>query len=376
MASDSNDLAFVLDDTEKGEDGPGAFVRTIKSVVQMVPGGRSKVISRGVDQARFPQLRWTAFALTSSPLPIPRLATENRWLMSPGDKVRLCDISVPGPAKGGIFDGIEGGPARRAKRSIKLIAKLQHGYTNHHGHAFVEWVIYLMGGDRSQLILQLVNKFIDHVEGRGNGREVRFATKFGLVYAAMQIAIDAGLLPWQPNLALKVAGKEQLEVLARVIESDRRRKKTTSVVQAVAKCIAASSGNEKTLSDVLERCSPLHPLVAALLGPISRRRFGQNQRSLFGFLNSAEPHGFQDFLRDAEDDACYLPDRLWDYLRANLEPSILASPDGHRWSMAVESIERCETRCGDDLYLKSLKALAPIDLQGTLGIARDCRNPE
>jgi hypothetical protein len=206
-ASDSNDLALVLDDTEKGEDGPGAFVRTIKSVVHMIPSGRSKIISRGVDQARFPQLRWTVFALTSSPLPIPRLAAENRWLMSPGDKVRLFDIAVPSPAWGGIFDRIKGSPAKRAKRSIKLIAKLQHGYTNHHGHTFVEWAMYLMAKDRSQQILQLVNKFIDHVRARGNGWEVRFATKFGLVYAAMQIASDAGLLPWQPILALKVATK-------------------------------------------------------------------------------------------------------------------------------------------------------------------------
>ena len=31
------------------------------------------------------------------------------------------------------------------------------------------------------------------------------------------------------------------------------------------------------------------PSPACLLGPLSRRRFGQNQRSLFAFLNSAEP---------------------------------------------------------------------------------------
>ena len=49
---------------------------------------------------------------------------------------------------------------------------------------------------------------------------------------------------------------------------------------------------------MLEACWPLHPVVACLLGPISRRRFGQNQRSIFGFLNSSEPHGFQDFLND------------------------------------------------------------------------------
>ena len=68
MASDSNDLAFVLDDTERNAKMRRVrCVRTLKSVVHMVPGGRSKIISRGVDQARFPQLRWNAFALTSSP---------------------------------------------------------------------------------------------------------------------------------------------------------------------------------------------------------------------------------------------------------------------------------------------------------------------
>jgi hypothetical protein len=207
MASDSNDLAFVLDDTEKCEDAPGALVRTLKSVVHMVPGGRSKIISRGVDQARFPQLRWNAFALTSGPRSIRKLAAENRWLMSPGDKVRLFDIGVPGPEKGGIFDRIKGDNSQRAQRSIALIAKLQRGYLNHHGHAVPLWVQYLMATDRSKRILQLVDEFIDHVKARGNGWEVRFALKFGLVYAAMQMGTDAGILPWRPTLALKVARK-------------------------------------------------------------------------------------------------------------------------------------------------------------------------
>ena len=45
------------------------------------------------------------------------------------------------------------------------------------------------------------------------------------------------------------------------------------------------------LAEMLEDCWPLHPVTACLLGPLSRRRFGQNQRSIFGFLNSAEPQG-------------------------------------------------------------------------------------
>ena len=111
-----------------------------------------------------------------------------------------------------------------------------------------------------------------------------------------------------------------------------------------------------------EACWPLHPVVACLLGPISRRRFGQNQRSIFGFLNSSEPHGFQDFLKHASVQELYGPDRLWDYLRVNLEPSILASPDGHRWALAAEALERCEAIGGDALHVRLLKTIAVIDL--------------
>ena len=99
-----------------------------------------------------------------------------------------------------------------------------------------------------------------------------------------------------------------------------------------------------------------------MLGPLSRRRFGQNQRSIFGFLNSTEPQGFQDFLRSAGDGDLYTPDRLWDYLRINLEPSIMASPDGHRWALAADVLERCEAMGGEELHLRLLKTIALVDL--------------
>ena len=54
----------------------------------------------------------------------------------------------------------------------------------------------------------------------------------------------------------------------------------------------------------------MHPIVSSLLGPISRRRFGQNQRSIFGFLNSSEPLGFQDFLKEHEKGRTPNPDVL------------------------------------------------------------------
>jgi len=165
------------------------------------------------------------------------------------------------------------------------------------------------------------------------------------------------------DLPVNVAGDEQLELLSRAISTDRWPVEPEALSVQVAEHIRSNRpGASRDLAKTLDATWPLHPVVAALLGPISRRRFGQNQRSLFGFLNSAEPYGFQDFLRDAGDTDRYGPDRLFDYLRINLESSILASPDGHRWSTAVEAIERCEAIGGSGLHLQLLKTIALIDL--------------
>ena len=165
------------------------------------------------------------------------------------------------------------------------------------------------------------------------------------------------------DLIVNTAGEEQIDLISRAIESDHRPKKPGALASAVAGISRRDRPRDaERLAAMLEACWPLHPVVACLLGPISRRRFGQNQRSIFGFLNSAEPHGFRDFLNQDFAGELYGPDRLWDYLRANLEPSILASPDGHRWALAAEALERCEAIGEDILHLRLLKTIAVIDL--------------
>jgi hypothetical protein len=166
------------------------------------------------------------------------------------------------------------------------------------------------------------------------------------------------------DVPINVAGEEQIALIGLAIEAE-----PPGSIRPTAKGIATAiqrnrPGTGSTLDHELADCWPLHPVVACLLGPLSRRRFGQNQRSVFGFLNSAEPHGFQEFLRITPSDSgqTYQPAVLWDYLRTNLEPSILASPDGHRWSLAVEAVERCEIRGGDLDHIELVKTIALIDL--------------
>jgi len=166
------------------------------------------------------------------------------------------------------------------------------------------------------------------------------------------------------DLAVNVAGEEQIDLLARAIEADYEPpKQIAELASTVAKTIQSQRPKaSERLASVLTECAPLHPVVAALLGPISRRRFGQNQRSLFGFLNSAEPCGFQEFLARANEDKLYGPEQLWEYLKANLEPAIQASPDSHRWALAAEAVDRCEAIGGEELHSRLLKAIALIDL--------------
>ena len=165
------------------------------------------------------------------------------------------------------------------------------------------------------------------------------------------------------ELPVATSGEEHVDLLSHAIENGRTVSKPGKLAQLIASLgLGGSTDRRDSFAKKLDGCWPLHPLVACLLGPISRRRFGQNQRSIFGFLNSAEPHGFQDFLSCWDNSELYRPHDLWDYLRANLEPSIIASPDGHRWVLATAAMERCEALGGEQLHLNLLKTIAVADL--------------
>lgn len=130
-------------------------------------------------------------------------------------------------------------------------------------------------------------------------------------------------------------------------------------------------------SEKLKKCWPLHPVMAMLLGPISRKQFGQNERSTFTFLSSAEPNGFQAFLKNTFFDATasYKPDYYWEYIRANFEVSVHSSTEGHRWAQAVESVERAESRVNnaEDIRVSIVKTIAILNLfrNGTGLVASD-----
>lgn len=168
------------------------------------------------------------------------------------------------------------------------------------------------------------------------------------------------------DIPLVAATDEVIELVGRAIEvaPSVDRKGAEPFAKKIAQAIRERRpGTPAGIGDAIARCWPLHPVVATLLGPISRRRFSQNERSTFGFLASREPLGFMEYLdgNPVHWASMYSPSRYWDYLRANLEPAILASSDGHRWAVASEAVERAEAR-GKPLHIDLTKCVALIEL--------------
>ena len=100
---------------------------------------------------------------------------------------------------------------------------------------------------------------------------------------------------------------------------------------------------EKEFTHLLENCLPLHPTVALLIGSIFRR-FAQNERSLFAFLNSSEPNGLQDFLSTHHHKGNLLPTfslaDLYDYLNIAHGNRLYTSQIGKKWAEIEFAINR------------------------------------
>ena len=129
---------------------------------------------------------------------------------------------------------------------------------------------------------------------------------------------------------------------------------------AVSCSVSPPSMSATEFRDVLCRCYPLHPSTLVAL-PVLFKRFAQNERSLFSYLTSLEPGGFQDFLRThgiKSKAPCFvrLPD-LFDYFTNNFGPGLYRHPQARRWLEAADALDR-----------KSDLTAAHADLVKTIGV--------
>lgn len=105
---------------------------------------------------------------------------------------------------------------------------------------------------------------------------------------------------------------------------------------------------------------PLHP---TLLPPLVRffARFGQHERSLFGFLLSSEPFGLQSFAEQTVvGDGWYNLANFYDYVRASFGHRLSGASYQSNWLRIVATIDAADEI--DTLQIKLLKAVGILNL--------------
>ncbi len=120
--------------------------------------------------------------------------------------------------------------------------------------------------------------------------------------------------------------------------------------------------SQKAFRTLCQEAAPLHPAVTLLLAPLFRQ-FAQNERSVFGFLGSSEPHGFQNFLDSVRINATtpqlYTLSDLFDYLALSVGASMYHGPYSRRWADLDTALQR--VRENQDA-VRLVKTLGLIDL--------------
>jgi hypothetical protein len=111
------------------------------------------------------------------------------------------------------------------------------------------------------------------------------------------------------------------------------------------------------------RLFPLHPATVAALSAVARR-FGQNERSVFGFLQSHEPHGFRDHAGRTQytPEGWYRLPRLFDYLNSQGDLRLRAPERERRWQLALDALVQADALGTLDTdVLRTIAVIAVLD---------------
>jgi hypothetical protein len=140
-----------------------------------------------------------------------------------------------------------------------------------------------------------------------------------------------------------------------------------------------AAGAEAYLTDILSRdrlteLYPLHPVAAAVLPPLCAR-FAQNERSLFTFLASPEPHSLARFLTETDVSPDSLPlvrvADVYDYFVDVAGMGLYARPQFQRWA-EVHAVVR-DAIGQDPEEVEILKTIGTLNLVGSSGAIRASR---
>ena len=167
------------------------------------------------------------------------------------------------------------------------------------------------------------------------------------------------------DIPVNISGDEQIELVSKAIVKQELPKIALEDAEIASNLLEQVRPSSRgALISAFSEAWPLNPLVTLLLGPISRRSYGQNQRSIFSFLGSSEQFAFRDYLKNTEATSTerYRLSQFWDYLDFNLQSSIAVSHDNHHFVNARDAISRVQTSGGFELEIEIVKSIALLEI--------------
>jgi uncharacterized protein (DUF927 family) len=195
-AAQSTDTVMVLDELGMVD------ARDAAQALYGLANGQGKQRASRDGSPREPKA-WRVLFLSSGELPVDAKCAEGPGRRArAGQLVRFLDVPADRGAGFGVFDsgGPDGDGAALAK-SIKLAATKAYGTA---GPEFVRRLISdgVTGDDVHRLIDQFVAAT---VPAAADGQVERAAQRFGLIFAAGELAADFGIVPWPAGSARAAA---------------------------------------------------------------------------------------------------------------------------------------------------------------------------
>lgn len=142
----------------------------------------------------------------------------------------------------------------------------------------------------------------------------------------------------------------------------------------LVRCLPDSYPGKALRHELINAAYPLHPITALVL-PSLCARYAQNDRSLFTFLSSSEPHSLKHFLDSAQASPRDLPllrlDCVYDYFVNVIGGGLSPRPQFQRWAEVHGIVRESQGLPHDELV--ALKVVATLNLLSTTGPMRASR---
>ena len=176
------------------------------------------------------------------------------------------------------------------------------------------------------------------------------------------------------ELSLGTSTEQSLFMLARAIETPRphraavERRAERVYGEAVDRGLFAAPREE--VVRIAPNLYPLHPAAVAAV-TLAIRRFGQNERSLFGFLQSLEPASLMRFARSTyyRADNWYRIPSVFDHVAATMS-DVPGGDRSRRWSLAFDAVAGAASLSPEHQEVLRVVALLGV-LEPLPGLAAD-----